>query len=121
CTGGSRCEKLSGFLLEEGFQDVAQLQGGIVTYGKDPEVKGQLFDGKCFVFDDRISIPINQVEDIILGSCHHCGVPADKYVNCALHTCDLMHICCAACEEKYSLFCSSVCEEQELQKNEGIG
>src|SRR5690606_24974437 len=50
CTGGIRCEKLSGFFLREGFKDVSQLDGGIVTYGKDPEVKGRLFDGKCYVF-----------------------------------------------------------------------
>lgn len=40
CTGGIRCEKLTGFMLKEGFKDVAQLEGGIVTYGKDPEVQG---------------------------------------------------------------------------------
>lgn len=43
CTGGIRCEKLSGFLIEEGFQDVYQLEGGIVTYGQDEEVKGHLW------------------------------------------------------------------------------
>ena len=37
CTGGIRCEKFSGWLKKEGFEDVAQLDGGIVTYGKDPE------------------------------------------------------------------------------------
>ncbi|KAA2302120.1 hypothetical protein FY526_21480, partial [Clostridioides difficile] len=56
CTGGIRCEKLTGFMINEGFQDVAQLDGGIVTYGKDPEVQGHLFDGKCYVFDERISV-----------------------------------------------------------------
>ncbi len=40
CTGGIRCEKFSGWLVKEGFEDVAQLHGGIVTYGQDPQVKG---------------------------------------------------------------------------------
>ena len=62
CTGGIRCEKFSGFLLKEGFEDVAQLEGGIATYGKDPETKGELWDGKMYVFDERISVDVNQVE-----------------------------------------------------------
>lgn len=41
CTGGIRCEKFSGWLVREGYEDVSQLHGGIVTYGKDPEVQGE--------------------------------------------------------------------------------
>lgn len=66
CTGGIRCEKFSGWLLKEGFEDVAQLHGGIATYGKDPETKGEYWDGKMYVFDDRISVDINQVEKQLL-------------------------------------------------------
>lgn len=66
CTGGIRCEKFSGWLLKEGFEDVAQLHGGIATYGKDPETKGQYWDGKMYVFDDRISVDINQVKKRLL-------------------------------------------------------
>ena len=58
CTGGIRCEKFSGFLVREGFGDVYQLEGGIVTYGKDPEVRGEKFAGKCYVFDERIGVPV---------------------------------------------------------------
>ncbi|WP_226375216.1 oxygen-dependent tRNA uridine(34) hydroxylase TrhO [Effusibacillus dendaii] len=115
CTGGIRCEKLSGFLLREGFKDVSQLEGGIVTYGKDPEVKGQLFDGKCYVFDERISVPVNQVEDVIVGRCHHCGKPEDRYINCANDLCHLQHICCEECEEKHQGFCSEECLSQLVQ------
>lgn len=115
CTGGIRCEKLSGFLLKEGFKDVSQLHGGIVTYGKDPEVKGRLFDGKCYVFDERISVPINRTnEDKIVGKCHHCGKPEDRYVNCAYDLCHLQHICCPTCEQTYQLYCSSECEEKDI-------
>ncbi|MFC4767599.1 rhodanese-related sulfurtransferase [Effusibacillus consociatus] len=115
CTGGIRCEKLSGFLLKEGFKDVAQLHGGIVTYGKDPEVKGQLFDGKCYVFDERIAVPINQVEEVIVGKCHHCGVPAEKYINCAEDFCHLQHIVCPECEEKFQGYCSEECRSKVAQ------
>ena len=47
CTGGVRCEKLSGYLLKQGFKEVYQLGGGIIKYSKDTEVKGKMFDGKC--------------------------------------------------------------------------
>ncbi len=59
CTGGIRCEKLSGFLLKEGFHDVAQLHGGIVTYAKDPAVQGKGFEGRCYVFDGRMSVAVD--------------------------------------------------------------
>ncbi|MDU0332664.1 MULTISPECIES: rhodanese-related sulfurtransferase [Paenibacillus] len=113
CTGGIRCEKLTGFLLNEGFTDVAQLEGGIVTYGKDPQVKGRLFDGKCYVFDERISVPINRTdEDIVIASCHHCGTSHDRYINCPV--CNLQYVCCEDCEEEHQGFCSEACREAAL-------
>lgn len=119
CTGGIRCEKLSGFLLKEGFKNVSQLDGGIVTYGKDPEVQGRLFDGKCYVFDERISVPVNRTEeDIIVGKCHHCGKPEDRYINCADDYCHLQHICCEECEEQHRSYCSDSCEEADLRRYE---
>jgi UPF0176 protein len=110
CTGGIRCEKLSGFLLKEGFQEVYQLDGGIVTYGKDEDVQGRLFDGKCYVFDERISVPINHTDEaIVVGRCHHCGKPADKFINCALDSCHDQHIVCEECESAHHGYCSDEC------------
>lgn len=112
CTGGIRCEKLTGFLIKEGFQDVSQLEGGIVTYGKDPEVQGHLWDGKCYVFDERISVPINRTEeDVIIAKCHHCGTTEDRYINCANPVCNKQHVCCTDCEEEHQSFCSDECRE----------
>ena len=65
CTGGIRCEKFSGWLVKEGFENVGQLHGGIATYGKDPETKGEYWDGKMYVFDERISVDVNQVEKLL--------------------------------------------------------
>lgn len=109
CTGGIRCEKLTGYMLEQGFKDVAQLHGGIVTYGKDEEVQGRYFDGKCYVFDERISVPINKHEEVIVANCYHCGKPEDRYVNCANPECNLQHVCCEECEIKYERSCSDEC------------
>src|SRR5690625_2828599 len=88
CTGGIRCEKFSGWLKQEGFEDVGQLHGGIVTYGKDPKVKGQLWDGQCYVFDERITVPINQVEHVVVGRDYFTGEPCERYVNCANPDCN---------------------------------
>jgi len=110
CTGGIRCEKLTGFLLKEGFKDVSQLHGGIVTYSKDPEVKGKLFDGKMYVFDERISVRVNNTdEDVVISNCYYCGKPEDRYVNCANPECNRQHFCCHECEEKFLRSCSDEC------------
>ncbi|ASR47629.1 hypothetical protein B4V02_13570 [Paenibacillus kribbensis] len=120
CTGGIRCEKLSGLLIKEGFNDVAQLDGGIVTYSKDPEVQGRLFDGKCYVFDERISIPINHTdEDVVVGKCFHCETPNDHYINCPV--CNLQHIVCPDCEEQHQHYCSDECRTIASSKNKVLG
>ncbi|GGE39392.1 UPF0176 protein [Pullulanibacillus camelliae] len=112
CTGGIRCEKFTGYLLKEGFKDVSQLHGGIVEYGKDPEVKGKYYDGKCYVFDSRIAVPVNRTEeDVIVGQCYYCGKAEDRLVNCANPECNRQHICCEECEVKYERSCSKECRE----------
>ncbi len=88
CTGGVRCEKFSGWMRREGFEDVSQLEGGIVTYGKDPEVQGRLWNGKCYVFDERISVPVNQVDPVVVGKDHFTGEPCERYINCANPDCN---------------------------------
>lgn len=112
CTGGIRCEKFSGFLLRSGFKDVGQLDGGIVQYGKDPKVRGKMYEGKCYVFDQRISVPVNRTEeDVVVGHCLHCGKSCDRIVNCANPECNKQYICCEACEEKYQRSCCDACRE----------
>ena len=114
CTGGIRCEKLTGVLLNEGFTDVAQLDGGIATYGKDAEVQGRLFDGKMYVFDERISVRVNQTdENITVGKCHHCGTPTDEYINCVDDTCHLQHLVCEECLDSHQGYCSEECHTHD--------
>ncbi|WP_088032836.1 rhodanese-related sulfurtransferase [Evansella clarkii] len=109
CTGGIRCEKFSGWLKEEGFEDVSQLHGGIVTYGKDPEVQGELWDGKCYVFDERISVPVNQKEHVVVGRDYFTGEPCERYVNCANPECNKQIICTEESEHKHLRGCSHEC------------
>ena len=54
CTGGVRCEKASSLMLDEGFKEVYQLDGGIINYFK--QTQGAYWDGECFVFDDRVAV-----------------------------------------------------------------
>ncbi|MED4203230.1 rhodanese-related sulfurtransferase [Neobacillus mesonae] len=109
CTGGIRCEKFSGWLVKEGFEDVGQLHGGIVTYGKDPEVQGKLWDGQCYVFDERISVPVNQTEHVIVGKDYFTGEPCERYVNCANPECNKQIICSEENEHKYLRGCTHEC------------
>lgn len=113
CTGGIRCEKLSAFMIEEGFEDVSQLEGGIVTYGKDPEVQGKFFDGKCYVFDQRISVPINRQNPVVVGKCCHCGTPSERYINCTYDFCHKHYICCENCEQEHQGYCSTTCQKKD--------
>ncbi|MGJ8694899.1 MAG: rhodanese-related sulfurtransferase [Verrucomicrobiaceae bacterium] len=112
CTGGIRCEKFSGFLLKEGLEDVYQLDGGIVTYGKDEEVKGAGFEGECYVFDQRLSVPVNRTpEATIISSCALCGKTSIRYRNCSWKPCNEQFICCEQCESEKGCFCAPVCKE----------
>ena len=54
CTGGIRCEKASAYMLSQGFDEVYHLKGGILKYLAEVPTEQSLWQGKCFVFDDRI-------------------------------------------------------------------
>ena len=111
CTGGVRCEKLTAFMLSEGFNHVAQLHGGIVTYGKDKQIQGKLWDGLCYVFDQRIAVPINHTDEYIpVSTCLHCGAPCDRYVNCANLDCHKQHFACKNCEKNTRRSCCEECQ-----------
>ncbi|MGM0901140.1 MAG: rhodanese-related sulfurtransferase [Bacillota bacterium] len=116
CTGGVRCEKFSGWLKQEGFEDVSQLHGGIVTYGKDPEAQGQLWDGQCYVFDNRISVPVNRVEHVIVGKDHFTGEPCERYVNCGNPECNKQILCSEENEHFYMRGCTHECRTHERNR-----
>jgi UPF0176 protein len=112
CTGGIRCEKFTSFLLSEGFDSVYQLHGGIINYSKNPDVRGRLFDGKCYMFDERISVSVNHTgEETIISQCHYCGAATDRFVNCAHLDCHVRFFVCEPCEKVHRRSCSQTCEE----------
>ena len=74
CTGGIRCEKASSMMIKDGFKKVKHLKGGILNYFKKINEEESLWEGECFVFDDRVAIK----HDLSEGSydmCHGCRMP----------------------------------------------
>ena len=80
CTGGIRCEKSTAYLKSQGFEEVYHLEGGVLKYLEEvPEVES-MWQGECFVFDNRVSVN-HQLEKGQYDQCHACRMPiteADK-------------------------------------------
>ena len=80
CTGGIRCEKSTAYLKEQGFDEVYHLKGGILKYLEEVPQEQNLWQGECFVFDDRVTVNHN-LERGEYDQCHACRRPiteADK-------------------------------------------
>ena len=121
CTGGIRCEKFSGFLKREGFEEVYQLHGGIVTYGKDEETRGEGFEGKCYVFDERIGVEVNRTSGAtVIARCKWCQEPCDRQINCTYTRCNERHFCCPRCEEQFEGYCDDICRDAVLSSQLAI-
>lgn len=74
CTGGIRCEKSTAYLKEQGFQEVYHLEGGVLQYLEDVPESESLWQGECFVFDNRVSVDHNLAKGNY-GLCHGCRFP----------------------------------------------
>jgi UPF0176 protein len=79
CTGGVRCEVLSSLMRNRGFEEVYQLDGGIVRYGEAFGDRG-LWEGKLYVFDERMTLPFSG-EAADLARCHVCDEPTSRMHN----------------------------------------
>lgn len=74
CTGGIRCEKATAYLLQQGFENVYHLKGGILNYLKEVPETESLWEGNCFVFDDRVTVN-HQLEPTFVELCYACQTP----------------------------------------------
>ena len=74
CTGGIRCEKASSLMKAKGFNNIFHLQGGILNYIKKIDEEHSLWEGECFVFDDRVALNQN-LEVGSYDMCHGCRMP----------------------------------------------
>lgn len=120
CTGGIKCEKASAYLLEQGFEDVYQLHGGIIKYGM--EAGGEDFEGKCYVFDGRVAVDVNSVNPKVISSCYVCGTTSDRMVNCANAECNIHVPICENCGTALDGACSETCKTHaEKRPYDGTG
>jgi UPF0176 protein len=126
CTGGIRCEKASAYMLHKGFKNVFHLEGGIINYARQVKEKqlDNLFIGKNFVFDERLS---ERITDDVIARCHQCGEPADTHTNCANEGCHLLFIQCKKCAAAMKGCCTNDClqtlllpEEERKKRRKGV-
>jgi UPF0176 protein len=95
CTGGVRCEILSAAMLNRGFSEVYQIEGGIVRYGEEYRDRG-LWEGSLYVFDERMTLNFS-ADAAVIGQCDLCGSATSSVVNCANLDCRHRAIMCDTC------------------------
>ena len=112
CTGGIRCEKSTAYLREQGFEDVYHLQGGILKYLEDVPEENSLWQGECFVFDNRVAVN-HQLEKGSYDQCHACRHPIteeDKH-----STLYIAGVSCPRCHDQLSAEQKKSFAEREKQ------
>lgn len=110
CTGGIRCEKATAYYRYKGYENLYQLDGGVIEYARQVMDEGleNKFVGKNFVFDDRLG---ERISSDIISKCHQCGQPNDDHTNCVNEACHILFIQCPKCAEKYHACCSNKCSD----------
>ena len=74
CTGGIRCEKSTAYLKQQGFEEVFHLKGGILNYLEQVPEEESMWQGECFVFDNRVTVN-HSLEKGHYDQCHACRLP----------------------------------------------
>ncbi len=82
CTGGVRCEKLSSWMIQNGYENLYQLEGGIIRYLEKTPEKGSNWQGSCYVFDERIAVTHGNVTDKSITLCPSCDHPLNAADRC---------------------------------------
>jgi UPF0176 protein len=111
CTGGIRCEVLSSLMKNRGFEEVYQMDGGIVKYGETYGDDG-LWEGSLYIFDDRMGVKFSDhAKDI--GECIHCSASTSNYENCAFKSCNELVLICEMCKkDEAKLYHTIACREK---------
>ncbi len=120
CTGGVRCEKASAYLVEKGFKDVYQLEGGIVNFTK--KYPDTYWEGGIFVFDERRVVEPNTIPELKqIAECYFCGEKTSYYINCHNLDCDKIIVSCHKCKVENDYCCSDECRRSENRRNRYFG
>lgn len=111
CTGGIRCEALSVLMKNRGFEEVYQIDGGIVKYGEKYKDEG-LWEGNLYIFDDRMTHKFSEdAKDI--GECTHCKGKTSNFENCANVSCNKLVLICDRCKvNKDLLYHNESCRDK---------
>ncbi|MCP5209186.1 MAG: rhodanese-related sulfurtransferase [Hahellaceae bacterium] len=99
CTGGIRCEKSTAYLKEQGFDEVFHLEGGILKYLEDVPEDNTLWQGECFVFDERVTVN-HQLEKGNYDQCHACRLPITEEDKTSTYY--VKGVSCPHCHDKVS-------------------
>lgn len=99
CTGGIRCEKSTAYMKEQGFEEVYHLEGGILKYLEEVPEEDTLWEGECFVFDNRVSVN-HQLEKGDYDQCHACRMPITEEDKQSEHY--QKGVSCPHCIDKYT-------------------
>jgi UPF0176 protein len=80
CTGGIRCEKATAFMRAKGFENVYHLKGGILKYLEEMDQRDSLWEGSCFVFDERVSVThgLREGDEILCRACRNPVTPEEQ-------------------------------------------
>lgn len=108
CTGGVRCEKMSAYLLDQGFKDVSQLHNGIHTYMQ--KFPGENFKGTLYTFDNRMTMDFGGEKREVVGECYACKEKTEKYGHCAFTMCH-QHLLLCDKHLKEPVYCTLKCED----------
>jgi len=111
CTGGIRCEFYSAHMKKHGFDRIYQLEGGVINYGH--KVGDDKWQGKLFVFDDRMAVDIDGAPAEVISHCSFCSAKSDSYYNCANMDCNELFLACPECIEGVRGCCCKECEGAE--------
>lgn len=95
CTGGIRCEILSVYMVNRGFKEVYQIDGGIAKYGEKYSDDG-LWEGSLYIFDARMALDFSKKAKVI-GECEICKAPSRIFQNCRTATCHELILLCDPC------------------------
>jgi UPF0176 protein len=95
CTGGVRCEILSALMKNRGFNEVYQVDGGIVRYGERFGNEG-LWEGSLYIFDGRMNHEFGP-DTKVIGTCERCDAPTSHFYNCANLACRKLILLCDSC------------------------
>lgn len=114
CTGGIRCEVLSALMKDRGFEEVYQIDGGIVRYGETYRDSGY-WEGELYVFDGRMNTRFSE-DAKTLGECVHCAAPTSQFFNCADPGCTTLELYCAHCTHIPESTTCSVCAAKAAQQ-----